>query len=85
MLSLDPYTDPHGSLLFLDFLAIRSGMHEWLLSMWDLHDAEARKEDASGDTWRRFNVTVLPGWSYARALALWSVEDSKKEVCALSY
>ncbi|KAL5488434.1 hypothetical protein ACEPAI_6552 [Sanghuangporus weigelae] len=79
LLALDPYTDPHGSLLFLDFLAIRSGMHEWLLSLWDLHDAEAKKEVDPGDTWSRFNVTVLPGWSYARALALWSVEDSKKE------
>ncbi|KAL5530807.1 hypothetical protein ACEPAF_7065 [Sanghuangporus sanghuang] len=79
LLALDPYIDPHGSLLFLDFLAIRSSMYEWLLSLWDLHDAEARKEVDTGDTWRRFNVTVLPGWSYARALALWSIEDSKKE------
>ncbi|KAJ9102582.1 hypothetical protein QFC21_002983 [Naganishia friedmannii] len=30
LLSLDPHTDPHGSLLWLDFLAIKSNNIEWL-------------------------------------------------------
>lgn len=76
LLSLDPYSDPHGAYLYLDFSAVKSGMHDWLLSMWDLHDDMAKSEI----DWRRFNVTVLPGWSYARALAIRAKEKSKKEV-----
>ena len=76
--SLDPYTDPHGALFFLDFLSIRSGMHEWLLSIWDVHEAEAASDGR--EKGRRFNVTELPGWTYARALALRAEEDAKKEV-----
>ncbi|EJD00754.1 DUF654-domain-containing protein [Fomitiporia mediterranea MF3/22] len=79
LLSLDPYTDPHGALLFLDFLAVRSGMHEWLVSLWDLHNAQAEMDNDILDTWNRFNVTILPGWSYARALALRVTEDVKKQ------
>ncbi|KAH8115679.1 DUF654-domain-containing protein [Phellopilus nigrolimitatus] len=78
LLSLDPYTDPHGALLYIDYLAIKAGMHDWLLSMWDLHDSTA-KADREDDTWNKFNVTVLPGWSYARALALRAKEAAKKE------
>lgn len=69
--------------MFLDFLAVKTGMHEWLLSLWDLHEAEASKGSDAGDVWERFNVTVLPGWSYARALALRATEDAKKEVFQL--
>ena len=29
--ALDPWTDPHGALLHLEFLAIKSGMEEWML------------------------------------------------------
>lgn len=76
LLSLDPYSDPHGAYLYLDFSAVKSGMHDWLLSMWDLHDDMAKSEI----DWHRFNVTVLPGWSYARALAIRAKEKSKKEV-----
>lgn len=78
LLSLDPYTDPHGALLHLDYLSIRAGMRDWLLSMWDLHDTEAKTNIK--DYWRRFNVTALPGWAYGRALALRVKEEAGKEV-----
>ena len=82
LLSLDPYTDPHGSLLYLDYLALKSGMEKWLLELWDLHDRWA-SEDKLEETEKwlgRFNVTALPGWAFARALALRAQEDipSKK-------
>ncbi|KAJ7916300.1 transcriptional repressor TCF25-domain-containing protein [Mycena leptocephala] len=37
LLSLDPANDPHGALLHLDFLAIKTGMGQWLLDMFDLY------------------------------------------------
>lgn len=63
--------------MFLDFLAIRSGMHDWLLSVWDLHASERGRNELKNC----FNVTDLPGWSFARSLALRSKEDAMKEVC----
>ncbi|EJD41319.1 DUF654-domain-containing protein, partial [Auricularia subglabra TFB-10046 SS5] len=36
LLTLDPWTDPHGALLHLDFLAPKAGSKEWLLRMWDV-------------------------------------------------
>ena len=59
-------------------------MHDWLLSMWELHDEEAKNDGDVSDAWNRFNVTVLPGWSYGRALALRADEDTKKRVRGLT-
>lgn len=82
LLSLDPYTDPHGALLYIDYLAIKCGMYDWLLDFWDLHEA-VTKASESYDldvAWHKFNVTVLPNWIYARALALRSKEEANKTV-----
>ncbi|OCH87673.1 DUF654-domain-containing protein [Obba rivulosa] len=70
--ALDPWTDPHGALLHLDYLAIKAGMHDWLLRLWDLFTAQPE-----GSYRSRLQVTALPGWSYARALALYVEEESK--------
>ncbi|KAF7979523.1 hypothetical protein HWV62_42100 [Athelia sp. TMB] len=76
LLSLDPWSDPHGAACHLDFLAIKSGMGGWLLEMWDLFDGDA----LSGVEGRgKVNVTCLPGWAYSRALALRAQEDAKKD------
>ncbi|KAI0285130.1 transcriptional repressor TCF25-domain-containing protein [Russula aff. rugulosa BPL654] len=71
LLSLDPWSDPHGALLHLDFLAIKCAMHSWLLSFSEVfssktsgHSSEL-EEPQSG----YHPVCVLPGWAYARALA----------------
>lgn len=74
---LDPETDPHGSLLHLDYLAIKAGMHQWLLDVWDAQCQMTETE------WQgRVHVRALPGWAYARALALFAIEESKNdEVC----
>ncbi|EMD31786.1 hypothetical protein CERSUDRAFT_144628 [Gelatoporia subvermispora B] len=70
--ALEPWTDPHGALLHLDFLAIKAGMHDWLLKLWDLFATQP-----DGSYRNRLQVTALPGWSYARALALYIEEESK--------
>ncbi|TDL17622.1 DUF654-domain-containing protein, partial [Rickenella mellea] len=72
LLSLDPHTDPQGALLYLDYLSIRAGMHDWMLDMWTL-DAGVKTESLG----KSFNVTALPGWAYGRALALRAKEEAR--------
>ncbi|OBZ71953.1 Transcription factor 25 [Grifola frondosa] len=73
--ALDPWTDPHGALLHLDFLAIKAGMGHWLLKVWDLFARQGEKVYAG-----RLQVTALPGWAYARSLALHANEEANGEV-----
>ena len=68
--SLDPWTDPHGSLLHLDGLALKAGMHGWILDLWEYFESD--KEGLEG----RLTPTILPGWWYTRALALKIREDT---------
>ncbi|KAF8189634.1 transcriptional repressor TCF25-domain-containing protein [Pholiota molesta] len=72
MYSIEPWNDPHGALFHLDFLSIKAGMQQWLL---DIYDIFANRPTTD----KRLNPSVLPGWAYARALALKLVEDASKE------
>ncbi|KAF8318209.1 DUF654-domain-containing protein, partial [Clavulina sp. PMI_390] len=74
LLSLDPGEDPHGALLYLDYLAVRSGMNQWLLDMWVVWEQLATEERFTPG---RADIRLLPGWSWARALAMRNVEDEK--------
>jgi hypothetical protein len=67
LLSLDPWSDPHGAYLHLDFLAIKSGMHSWLLSFSEMFSplSPGLEDPQTGYA----IVRALPGWAYARALA----------------
>ncbi|KAJ7476899.1 transcriptional repressor TCF25-domain-containing protein [Mycena galericulata] len=67
LLSLDPANDPHGALLHLDFLSVKTGMGQWLLDMFDLYSTRRGKPQTKD---ARADPSLLPGWSYARALAL---------------
>ncbi|KAF7305287.1 hypothetical protein HMN09_00779900 [Mycena chlorophos] len=67
LLSLDPENDPHGALLHLDFLAVKTGMTDWLLELFELY---AARRNSSFTKDARVDPSLLPGWSYARALAL---------------
>ncbi|KAJ7683568.1 transcriptional repressor TCF25-domain-containing protein [Mycena rosella] len=78
LLSLDPANDPHGALLHLDFLAVKTGMGQWLLDMFDLYSAR-RLQPQTKDA--RADPSLLPGWSYARALAL-RISDKAKDPTA---
>lgn len=81
LLSLDPWEDPHGALFHLDFLALKAGMGSWLLEMYDLHASNNSSITKAGTQQQngRLNPTVLPGWLYARALALRYDEESRKD------
>ncbi|KAF9651043.1 DUF654-domain-containing protein [Thelephora ganbajun] len=68
--SLDPWTDPHGSLLHLDGLAVKAGRHDWILDIWEYF--ETNRDYLEG----RLTPTVLPGWWYTRALAMKIREDA---------
>ena len=70
--SLDPWTDPHGSLLHLDGLAVKAGMHDWILEVWEFFET-----NPDGFT-SRLTPIVLPGWWYTRALAMKIQEDATK-------
>ncbi|KAF9478458.1 DUF654-domain-containing protein [Pholiota conissans] len=74
MYSIDPWNDPHGALFHLDFLSVKAGMNQWLLDVYDVF--QSRQTDASD---KRLNPSILPGWAYARALALKVLEDAAKE------
>ncbi|KAI0269358.1 transcriptional repressor TCF25-domain-containing protein [Gloeopeniophorella convolvens] len=78
LLSLDPWSDPHGAYLHLDFLAVKTGMHTWLLSFYDLFATKAPSSSAEKSRSDRAPVNALPGWAYARALAL-RAEDGDRE------
>jgi mannosyltransferase OCH1-like enzyme len=69
-------TDPHGALLHLDYLAMKSDNHAWLLDVYNFF--EAQKDEKS--PWRqRMNVLALPGWTYSRALVMRIKEKSEKK------
>ncbi|KAI0637558.1 transcriptional repressor TCF25-domain-containing protein [Trametes polyzona] len=76
--ALEPWTDPHGALLHLDYLAIQAGMTQWLLDLWDLFEPDVEKESKDGKSpyVRRLVPNLLPGIAYSRALALYIREGS---------
>lgn len=66
-------------MLHLDYLAIKANQIDWLLGVWDAYIAlNLGKEEES-----RVDPTVLPGWNYARALALFEKEGESDEVCCI--
>jgi Transcriptional repressor TCF25 len=77
LLTLEPHTDPHGAFLHLDYLAIKAGQVQWLLGMWDAYvNMDLGKEGEA-----QFDVTILPGWCWSRALALFEKEEEGHAVC----
>ncbi|KAF9530905.1 transcriptional repressor TCF25-domain-containing protein [Crepidotus variabilis] len=77
LFALDPWNDPHGSTFHLDFLAIKAGMHQWFLDAYNVF--QERSSSSGGKSESRLNPSYLPGWSYARALALKILEDLNKD------
>ncbi|KAI0052680.1 DUF654-domain-containing protein [Auriscalpium vulgare] len=76
--SLDPWSDPHGALLHLDFLAIKAGMHQWLLDLVDVFECSTRIEDKDQP---QAPALALPGVAYAVALA-WRAKNAEAEATA---
>ncbi|KAI0352517.1 DUF654-domain-containing protein [Trametes cingulata] len=77
MYALEPWSDPHGALLHLEYLAIKAGMTQWLLDLWDLFEPDVEKESAEGKSpyVRRLVPNILPGMAYSHALALFIHEE----------
>lgn len=76
LFSLEPLTDPHGSLLHLDFLAVKAGMGGWLLDVWKVY---LSRHDAIEDGREYMDPSVLPGWAFARALLLRTEEKVRRD------
>ncbi|KAL1698609.1 transcriptional repressor TCF25-domain-containing protein [Schizophyllum commune] len=74
--ALDPWNDPHGALLHLDFLPFKAHQTEWLLSVWDIFTSWKKQEPEK--LAKRMDPTLLPGWNYSRALALYIKEKGEK-------
>ncbi|TFK22781.1 DUF654-domain-containing protein [Coprinopsis marcescibilis] len=75
--SLDPWNDPHGALLHLDYLATKTGLHQWIVDLFDLFSGR-RQESQKTKPDSRINPSFLPGFTYARSLALRLIEVSEK-------
>ncbi|KAI0773668.1 transcriptional repressor TCF25-domain-containing protein [Fomes fomentarius] len=67
----------HGALLHIDYLAIKAGMSQWLVDLWDLFEPEIERgvKDAKSPYVQRILPNILPGVAYSRALALFIREE----------
>ncbi|KAL1938621.1 hypothetical protein VTO73DRAFT_11436 [Trametes versicolor] len=81
MYALDPWSDPHGAILHLEYLAIKTGMTQWLIDLWDLFEPDVEKEAKDGKSpyLRRLVPNIMPGMAYSRALALFIREEASHE------
>ncbi|KAH8830028.1 transcriptional repressor TCF25-domain-containing protein [Flagelloscypha sp. PMI_526] len=70
--SLDPWTDPHGTLFWLDVVGVRGGMRKWLLEVYDIFEKRDNKDRTEMDP------SKLPGYNYSRALAVFLDEEGRK-------
>lgn len=73
---------PQGALLWLDFLAVKSGNSAWLLSLlstWDAAITELGWKEASAGERERIALWALPGLGWAKALALRAEENARKD------
>lgn len=62
--SLDPWTDPQGALLHLDFLAVKADQYQWFREVetaWDEICIEKRS---------LLPLHSIPGWQWSKALLL---------------
>ena len=64
ILGLDPKADPMGILLVLDFFALRSNQHNWLLKLYNEWEPSR-------------NLSQLPNFAYSVAVAKFQVSEQK--------
>ena len=62
--ALDPWTDPQGALMHLDFLSIKAEQYEWFLEVEEVWE-QIRKERPSLPP-----LEARPGWKWSRSLVL---------------
>ncbi|KZS90931.1 DUF654-domain-containing protein [Sistotremastrum niveocremeum HHB9708] len=78
LLGLDPHTDPHGSLFYLDYLAIKTNMSGWFLEVYDHFEKKGKEQGNQVDV-TRWRPDLLPGWAYSRALAIRAEEKDDSD------
>ncbi|CCA72455.1 hypothetical protein PIIN_06391 [Serendipita indica DSM 11827] len=61
---LDPWTDPHGALMHLDFLSVKAEQYDWFMET-----EEAWEEARNEKTFLR-PLEQYPGWLWSKALIL---------------
>jgi hypothetical protein len=62
--SLDPWTDPQGALLHLDFLAVKADQHQWF------REVEEAWEEICLEKKNLLPLDSIPGWTWSKALLL---------------
>ena len=74
---LDPWTDPHGALMHLDFLAVKAEQYDWFI------ETEEAWEDARNEKTFLRPLDRYPGWLWSKALILkgMGVKRGGGEVC----
>ncbi|KAG6880137.1 hypothetical protein C0992_005221 [Termitomyces sp. T32_za158] len=98
--ALDPHSDPHGAVFHLNLLAVKGGMGQWLVDVFEYFDqvreGQERKEGGRGawGAWasgavkdherKRMDPSLLPGWAYAKALVLRVAEGDNASPTSLS-
>ncbi|KAJ8462854.1 hypothetical protein ONZ51_g10636 [Trametes cubensis] len=82
MYALDPWSDPHGALLHLDYLSIKAGMTQWLIDLWEVFESDVEKEVKEGKSpyVRRIIPNIMPGIVYSHALALFIREEGSGDI-----
>ncbi|EFP79275.2 hypothetical protein PGT21_021791 [Puccinia graminis f. sp. tritici] len=73
LFSLNPYQDPFGSLLWLDFLAPKANQDEFFIELLD-NLAALQNRDPNGGIY----TEAYPGLYYARALCLRAIEEKDR-------
>ncbi|WFD34044.1 hypothetical protein MCUN1_000872 [Malassezia cuniculi] len=94
MFALD-MRDPHGAMMWMDFVALKSGQHAWLLQFYDKLEAQrAQTIQSTGSIDNYVAKTALDsendggaldwsvGVSFSRALALWALEKEQGDKTA---
>ncbi|KAG7092016.1 hypothetical protein E1B28_008399 [Marasmius oreades] len=63
--ALDPWTDPHGALFHLEFLASK-GMRGWMEDVSQVFESQQVQKEIED----KLHPTILPGWTWSRAVVM---------------
>lgn len=76
LFALDPWSDPYGALLHLDFLCVKAKQGHWLLQLLD--HLPGIYEEAGVPSDGRLKLETYPGLAFAKALILFDQEEASK-------
>jgi hypothetical protein len=74
VISISPFDDPYGALLYMDFTAAKCKQYTWFLDLLEeLPKAMERMHD------QHLQLDGYPGLFYAKALCRWHLEEDNKQ------